>query len=174
MSANAFDLILIGLTLVLGLKGTLTGFRRELFGFVGLIGGVFIASRAADPLARLVEANLFRLSNPAAMRLILFVAVLTLVWGGISMLGRAVESRSYGAAPSPLSRAGGFLLAAGKYFLIFSIILAALYQTPMIRKKLQSRVEGSLLFPLLRPLGKTLIHLPAPALGKPRKPAGRS
>jgi membrane protein required for colicin V production len=159
MALNPIDLIVGSLILVLGLKGVLNGFRRELFGFVGLIGGVFVASRSADPLASLVEAQLFRLSNPAALRLIAFILVLILVWGGVSMIGRLMEGRNPGASPSPLGRFGGFLLATAKYFLVFAMILSALYQTPLIRNSLKKHVKSSLLFPYLTPAGRTVIHL---------------
>jgi membrane protein required for colicin V production len=159
MALNPIDLIVGSLILVLGLKGILNGFRRELIGFVGLIGGVFLASRAADPLAGLVERQLFQLSNPAALRLIAFVLVLLLVWGGISLLGRIIEERSTSRPPSPLSRFSGFLIGTAKYFLVFSMILSALYRTPLIRNNLQKHVKSSLLFPYLLPAGRTMLHL---------------
>jgi len=164
MMPNPIDLTIGILVIVLGLKGALSGFRRELFGFLGLIGGVFIASRSADPLARLVEEHLFRLANPAFLRLIAFILVLGLIWGGISMLNRLMDSRFRENTPSPLSRLGGFLVAAVKYFLVFAMILAALYQTPRIRNSLHRSAKSSLLFPWLIPTGKTLINLP-PSVG---------
>jgi membrane protein required for colicin V production len=165
MAINPIDLIVGSLILVLGLKGVFNGFRRELFGFVGLIGGVFIASRAADPLASLVERQLFQLSNPAALRLIAFILILLLIWGGVSYLGRFFEERSVSGIPSPLSRFAGFLVATTKYFLVFAMILTALYQTPLVRNSLQKHVKSSLLFPYLAPAGRVLIHLSP--LGKP-------
>jgi len=173
MSINPIDLILGALILVLGLKGALTGFRRELFGFIGLIGGVFIASRAAEPLAELTEQHLFRLANPAALRLIAFVLILTLIWGSVSMLGRFVESRGGENPPSPLSRIAGFLTATVKYFLVFAMILTALYQTPLIRNSLHRHVKTSLLFPWLSPAGRMMIHL-SPLGKKPAKPRTKS
>jgi len=161
MALNPFDLVLGLLILLLGFKGALTGFRRELFGFVGLIGGVFIASRAADPLAGLVERHLFTLNNPAALRLIAFVMILTLFWGGVSLLGRAVEARTGEEIPSPLSRVGGFLLAAAKYFLVFAMILTAFAQTPLIKRSVERHAQSSLLYPLLLPAGKMLITPPS-------------
>jgi len=158
MNLPPIDLILGLLILLLGLKGALTGFRREIFGFVGLIGGVFVASRSAAPLAALVEEHLFRMGNPAALRMIAFVLVLTLVWGGVSFLGRIAEKRGAERVPTLPERFGGFLLAAGKYFLVFAMILTALHQAPAIRGKLQRQLKGSQLFLLMQPAGRFLLN----------------
>ena len=43
-SFSYFDLV-VGLLIVLvGLKGIVNGFIREVFGLIGIVGGVFIAS----------------------------------------------------------------------------------------------------------------------------------
>jgi membrane protein required for colicin V production len=159
MSVNLFDLIATLLILLLALKGALNGLQRELFAFAGLIGGVFLASRGAAPLARWVEAHLVHLPNPALTRLIAFVLILSLVWGGLSWLGRWVHLRFPGGAHGTLARVGGFVIAGVKYFLIFAMILAALYRTPSLRHKLQPLTRGSLLAPILLESGRSLIHL---------------
>jgi len=159
MALNSIDLIVGALVLVLGVKGILNGFLRELFGFLGLVGGVFLASRGADPLAALVEAKLFHLSNPAFLRLIAFVLILALVWGGFSWLGNRIQHRRAQQVLGTADRIGGFLVAALKYFLIFAMILSALYRTPAIHNRLRHHVQGSLLFPVLMQAGSTLIHL---------------
>jgi membrane protein required for colicin V production len=173
MVLNPIDLVVIPLTLVLGLKGALNGLRKELFGFVGLIGGVFVASRAADPLARLVEKHLFHLGNPAILRLLAFILVLLLIWGGATLLERALTRGNPEAAPSPLSRFAGFLIATAKYFLVFAMILSALYRTPPIRHSLQRHAKSSLLFPSLLAAGSALIHLAPQGHPIPAAPHGK-
>ena len=159
MALNSIDLIVGVLVLVLGIKGILNGFLRELFGFLGLVGGVFLASRSADPLAALVEAKLFHLSSPAFLRLIVFILILALVWGLLSWLGNRIQNRRRPQALGAADRAGGFLLAALKYFLIFAMILSALDRTPAIHNKLRPHIRDSRLFPLLIQAGSTIIHL---------------
>ena len=159
MAPNSIDLIVGALILALGIKGILNGFLRELFGFLGLVGGVFLASRSAEPLAALLETKLFHLSNPAFGRLIAFILILALVWGFFSWLGNRIQNRRRLQTLGTADRTGGFLLAALKYFLIFAIILSALYRTPAIHNKLRPRVQDSRLFPLLIKAGGTIIHL---------------
>jgi membrane protein required for colicin V production len=174
MVLNPIDLVVVPLTLVLGLKGAFNGLRKELFGFVGLVGGVFVASRAAEPLARWVEGHLFHLGNPAILRLLAFVLVLILLWSGATLLERLLAQRDAPERfPSPLSRFLGFLIATAKYFLVFAMILSALYRTPPIRHSLQRHTQGSLLFPALISAGSALIHLAPVGHPTPPTPHGK-
>ena len=156
---NTIDLIIGSLILVLGLKGLFNGFRKETFGFVGLIGGVFIASRAAKPLASIAESRVLHLSNPAVWELISFVIVLLLTWGVVALIGNAVENRIRTFSLSITNRLLGFVIAALKYFLVLSMILAALYRTPLIRDTFGKSADKSLLFPYLDRAGSLLINL---------------
>ena len=163
-TVNSLDLFIIALVLILALKGVFNGFLRELINLIAIVGGVVVASRAAVPLAHWTEATLFHLKNPAVMELLAFLLVLLLVWGGITLLGRWVEARD-SEVPSPLNRTFGYLLAALKYFLIFSIIVSALFRTTLIREKFASQSRSSLLYPVLAKTGAILIKLPAPVQG---------
>ncbi|EPD5732334.1 CvpA family protein, partial [Campylobacter jejuni] len=46
-----FDAFILGFTLLLGLKGIINGLIKEIFGLLGIIGGVFIASKYATQAA---------------------------------------------------------------------------------------------------------------------------
>ena len=50
-----FDLVVVALVLVLGIKGLLNGFIKEIFGIIGLIGGVIVASRYADEVGEFIS-----------------------------------------------------------------------------------------------------------------------
>jgi len=162
MALNSIDLIVGILVLLLGIKGVLGGFLRELFSFAGLVGGVFLASRSAEPLAALIETKLFHLANPAFGRLIAFILILALIWGTFSWLGARIQERRAKHPLGTVERIGGFLVAALKYFLIFAMILSALYRTPAIHGKLRRHVRGSRLFPILVQSGNALLRLAPP------------
>ena len=44
MDLNYFDMAVGSIVLLLGLKGLLNGFSKELFGLIGIVGGLFVAS----------------------------------------------------------------------------------------------------------------------------------
>ncbi len=161
MSVNLFDLIVTLLILFLALKGLINGFIREIFAFGGLIGGVLISSRAAAPLADWTQSHILHLPNPAFTRLLLFILILSFIWGLLSWLGYWISQRLDNSF-SLLSRIAGFALAGLKYFLIIAIIISVLYRTPAIRHKLQPFTKGSHLAVLLVKSGRILINLAPP------------
>ena len=160
---NYMDLIIVSLIFVLALKGIFSGFTRELISLIAIVGAVVVASRVAVPLAHWTQSHLFRLKNPAMTELLAFLLILLSVWGFVTLLGRLVERRE-AAGPTALSRALGFLLAGIKYFLIFAIIVSALFRTTLVREKLATQRRSSSLYPVLAKTGALLINLPAPIL----------
>jgi len=156
---NAIDITIVVLVILMSIKGMMNGFLREFFGFVGLIGGVFVASRTAEMIAKQIDAHLFHLQNFAALKLIAFLAVLALVWGVSVFFGNIVVSAGKEGAHSTLDRLFGFLLAGTKYFLIFALIVSALFRSPLIKENAAKSIKQSRLYPLMDKVGSTLINL---------------
>jgi membrane protein required for colicin V production len=161
---SQIDIVVVVLIAVMALKGYLNGALREFFSFSGVIGGVYAASHSASYIARMltpyIKESLSGGVNPAVVKLIAFVSVLALVWGGISMIGRALERGEQGRLPSHLSRFGGYLLGAVKYFLIVSLIVTAIVQTPSVRKKSLGRaIVQSRLYPYFHSAGVVLMNI---------------
>ena len=159
------DIGILLLILLLAWKGYFNGLMRELVGFVGLIGGIFVASRAADPLAK-VLAGILHMGNPALLKLLAFLLVLGIIWGGSAFVGTIFASLR--AHPHALtSKISGMLVAGVKYFLIFSLISASLTGSALIRDNFAHTLNQSRLLPTLNRMGSLLINLPFPMAGKP-------
>jgi membrane protein required for colicin V production len=151
------DIVLILLIVVLSFKGYFNGAIRELVGFIGLIGGVFVASRAADPVAHMIH-NSIHMGNMALLKLLGFLIVLVIIWGGSAFV--ATIFTSLRSAPhSTLSKLLGMGLAGLKYFLIFALISASLLGTNLIRDNFGQGIRSSRLLPILNQTGSTLINL---------------
>jgi len=162
------DSIIILLVLFLSVKGFFNGFAREFIGFFGLIGGIFVASRAAPLLGKTVE-GLFHIDSFALAKLIAFLVVLAIIWGGSSFVGRTFHALRRPPA-STLSQAGGMGIAALKYFLIFSLIAASLLGSDLVRDNAGKYLKQSRLLPQLKHIGAILINqepLPFRHLSKP-------
>ena len=80
MEFNYFDLVVTVIILLLGLKGILNGFFKEVFGLVGIIGGIFIASRLGDDIGQYLSDLIFKFENSAAISFTGFIATLGLFW----------------------------------------------------------------------------------------------
>jgi len=156
---NAIDITIIVLVLLMSIKGLMNGFLRELFGFIGLIGGVFVASRASNFVAKLIDTNLFHLENFAALKLIAFLAVLAAVWGITAFLGNIIVGISRDKPHSAPDKALGFVVAGVKYFLIFALILSALFRSPLVKENMTKSIKQSQLYPSMDTLGSVLINL---------------
>ena len=156
---NAIDITIIILVWLMAIKGLMNGFLREIFGFVGLIGGVFVASRGATRVAHYIDTNLFHLENFAALKLIGFLVLLALVWGVSVFVGNLIVGVSKEGSHHTLDRFLGFIVAGIKYFLIFSLIVSALFRSPLIKENMTKTIKQSRLYPTLDSIGSTLINL---------------
>ena len=62
-----FDLVIITITLLLGLKGLFRGIIKEIFGIIGIIGAIFVASRISTQTGELI-APVLVLENQATIK----------------------------------------------------------------------------------------------------------
>jgi len=79
-NVSIFDIISLSLILILGIKGVINGFIKEVAGLVGIIGGVFVASRFAQEAGTFIDTNIYHIQNSASLYLIGFVCVLVIFW----------------------------------------------------------------------------------------------
>ncbi len=159
MDINYFDLIVGSIVLLLGLKGILNGFFKELFGLIGIVGGVFIASRFAEEVGKYLSDTLFHFSNDAAINFTGFLVVLALFWLSMVIIGIAFKKLSSISGLGPVDRIFGFILGASKFFLIISIVTYAAYNVQTIRKNLKKPMQNSILFPLMVETGSFIMKI---------------
>ncbi len=152
---NTFDLIVIGATLFIGLKGLYNGFVREFFGLIGLMGGLWVAVRYAQVTGEWLGKWL-GLDSSSVMALIGFAILLFLIWGIGALAGTLFSSDR---TPPLLDRIGGMAIASLKSFLILSVIVYALYSIDLVRQTAKPHLAESLLFPWMDRAGSLLFPL---------------
>jgi len=155
---NYFDIIILGLVTLLGLKGLFRGFIKEFFALVGLVGGVFVASRFASVTGELI-ATLIPIENNNTMLLLGFVASLILFWIVAFIIGNIISKVFSLSGLGIFDRFLGFVFGAGKIFLLLSIIIYALSQVELINNKLEKMTKESIAYPLLKQSGAFIIKL---------------
>jgi len=165
MDFNYFDVTIAAIILILGIKGFMQGFIKEAFGLVGLVAGVYFASRLAPEAASFIDTNFFHLENDSLLTLIGFLAILILIWLGATILGSIFSKLTNQSGLGFLNRLFGFIAGGGKYFLIFALIVTALSNVTLIKDNLEKYVKDSILFPYLKETGAYLINLDTSALG---------
>jgi membrane protein required for colicin V production len=159
LNYNYFDIVIAAIVIILGIKGMINGFVKELFGLIGLVGGVYIASRSADTAAAFIDKNFYHLDNYAALQLIGFVAILAIVWMVALAIGSLFSSLTQASGLGPINRLFGFIVGGGKYFLIFALIVTALSNVTLVKDNLEKYVNDSILYPYLKQAGSYLINL---------------
>ncbi len=159
LNFNYFDVTIASIVVILGIKGMMNGFVKELFGLLGLVGGVYIASRSANTAAAFIDKNFYHTDNATLLQLIGFVAILAIVWIAAVALGSLFSSLTQASGLGFINRLFGFILGGGKYFLIFALIVTALSNVTLVKDNLEKYVNNSLLYPYLREAGSFLINI---------------
>lgn len=155
---NLFDLIVLSLIVILGLKGLFRGLTKELFGLIGIVGGVFIASRLAKNVGEIAN-SIIPVDNESTILLIGFIITLILFWIIAYVLGVVLEKVFSASGLGVFDRLLGFVFGAGKIFLLFAIIAYALSNVKMINDNLQPKLKDSMIFPMLVETGSYIIKL---------------
>lgn len=158
-----FDLVIITITLLLGLKGLFRGIIKEIFGIIGIIGAIFVASRISTQTGELI-APVLVLENQATIKLIGFVIALVIVWLIAYSAGVVVSKIFSASGLGIIDRFFGFLFGMAKIFLIFSVIAYALYQVNSFKKVIDEQFKSSILMPYLLDVGSVIIKLDTTAL----------
>jgi len=162
---NYFDVTISAIVLILGIKGFMNGFIKEIFGLAGLVAGVYFGSRFADTAATFINDNFLQMQNPTLLKLLGFLAVLIIVWLGATLLGSILSKLSSVSGLSFINRLFGFIAGGGKYFIIFALIVTALSNVTLVKENLGKYVKNSVLYPYLVEVGSKIIHLDPAALG---------
>lgn len=155
---NIFDLIVVALITILGLKGLFRGFTKEFFGLVGIVGGVFIASRLSKDTGEIVN-SIIPMQNDNTILLAGFVVALVVFWIIAYIVGSGLSKAFQMSGLGIFDRILGFVFGAGKIFLLFSIISYAVSQVKMINDNLAPKLETSIVFPILQETGSYIIQL---------------
>ena len=165
MDFNYFDVTISAIILILGIKGFMQGFIKEIFGLLGLVGGVYFASRLSDKAATFIETNFLQLENASLLKLIGFLAILIIIWGAATVVGSIISKLTSASGLGFLNRLFGFVAGGGKYFLIFALIVTALSNVTLVKDNLEKYVNDSILYPYLKEAGSYLINLDPSDIG---------
>ena len=154
-----FDLGATAIILMLGLKGIINGFFKELFGLVGIIGGIFIASRFGSIIGDYLNNIIFKFENQSAINFTGFLVTLAFFWVLMILLGYAFKKLSNLSGLGVYDRILGFIFGASKFFLIAAVIAHAMYNIAALRPSIDSFMSNSKLFPIFVSAGSVIMKL---------------
>lgn len=160
MTLNYFDLIVSIIILLLGLKGIINGFFKELFGLIGIIGGIFVASRFGNEVGQYLSDAIFKFENSSAIGFAGFLATLAAFWLLMIAVGFLFKKLTSMSGLGAFDKILGFVFGIGKFFLIAAVIAHALYNMKTIKSMLDNTsLKDSVLFPILVETGSVIMKL---------------
>ena len=154
-----FDIITLSLILLLGLKGVINGFVKETFGLLGVVGGIFIASRYANEMGGFIDANVFAFENTASIFLVGFLVLLFSFWIACLIAGQILAKLLSLSALTSIDKLAGFFVGSAKIFLVFSIFLAAISNIEFVQTKVNTYMEKSYRYPIFMEVGEKIVAL---------------
>ncbi len=157
MDFQIIDIVLIAITLFLAIKGLVNGFSKELFNFLGLIGGIAVAARINDIVGDLiVKQGILPESMVQYQTVIGFVAVFVIIWiifNIISSIFASFSSDEIGI----ISRFFGYLIGVVRYASILALIIFGFNNSTFLKEKLANYTQNSKLFEPMFKVGKTIL-----------------
>jgi len=159
MEFNYFDLIVTIIILFLGLKGIINGLFKEVFGLIGIVGGIFIASRLGDSVGQFLSDLIFNFSNSSAIGFTGFITTLALFWLLMIIIGYIFKKLSILSGLGPIDKILGFIFGASKFFFIAAVIAHAMYNIKTIKNSIDPLLNNSILFPILVETGGFIMKL---------------
>lgn len=159
MDFNYFDLVVGIIVLLLGLKGIVNGFFKEVFGLIGIIGGIFVASRVGDDVGQMLSDALFSFDSSAAISFTGFLFSLAIFWIAMIGAGLVFKKLSKASGLGPVDKIFGFIVGSGKFFLIGAVIAYAIYNIQAIRVNIEPSMQNSFMFPAMVATGSFIMKL---------------
>lgn len=160
-----FDLIVCAVVIVLGFKGIISGFIKEIFGLFGLIGGVIIASRNAQIVGTIISDHVYVL-NDSGKFFFGFLLSLFVFWALCLVIGNMVSKMVKLSGLGVLDKLLGFMFGGLKIFFVLAILFAITSRIEVLNDKVKPYFENSVVYPILLESGNFIIKFDKGSLAR--------
>lgn len=163
---NWFDVGCLVLVVLFGLRGITNGIVKEIFGILGLIGGLFAAMRYKTMAGEWIAAKIPALQNANGVLsgdttqvLIGFIAVLFGVWISCLIIGEIISKFFKWSGLGFVDKIGGFVFSVSKIFLIFAVIVTLASGPMSMNEQTKKYFESSETAPIFLKIGNWILNL---------------
>lgn len=160
-SGLILDFAIIGITLILGFGGIISGLIKEGFGLAGILVGVYVSTSQSEKVGAMINQYIYKTDNEMLLNLLGFVVALIIIWGIFIILGRVLSKLASLSGLGIFDKIMGFIFCAGKIFIVFSIIASCVNAVPFLNKKVQNYFSNSQVFPILIATGGYIANIQA-------------
>ncbi len=156
---NYIDLALLVVVVAFGIRGFYHGFVSEVAGILGIVLGVYLASRYSVAVGHLFSQHLYDLKNETMMNLVGFLLVLASIWVFFLAFGVLIGKVLVFSGLGIIDKALGFIFSCLKTFLVLSFILYALSKMEVM-KDANAYLQGkSAFFSTMKSIASKIMHL---------------
>lgn len=159
MSLNMLDIVIIAIVFLLGTKGILNGLIKEGLNFIGLIGGIYLASRFNLGIGEFIGSNFFGMTNKAGFELVGFISIFAIFWFSVLLLTPIAIGFSKEKITQKVDRYAAYGVAIVRYFIILGTIMVVINNSQVLRDKFSSYSKDSFFFPILSEVGSVLLDI---------------
>ena len=163
---NWFDVGCLVLVALFGLRGITNGIIKEIFGILGLIGGLFAAMRYKTMAGEWIAAKIPALQNTNSVLsgdttqvIIGFIAVLFGVWIVCLVIGEIISKFFKWSGLGFVDKIGGFVFSVSKIFLIFAVIVTLASGPISKNEQTKKYFESSKTAPIFLKIGNWILDL---------------
>ena len=128
------DITILGIVLLVSFKGFYDGFVQEVSTLIGIVVGIFFASRLSGEMAVLFNQYIYNLNSPSVSLILGFIIVLAVFWVGFMLIGMAVSRFVKLTGLGILDRILGYVFSCVKVFCVFAFIIYGLNQIKFIQE----------------------------------------
>lgn len=128
------DIVILALVLILGARGFLSGLVHEVTTLIGIIAGIFFASRLSGEMAVFFNQHIYNINSSSASLALGFIIVLSFFWIGFMILGIAFSKLIRFTSLSLLDRLLGFVFSCVKSFCILACIIYGISEIKFVKE----------------------------------------
>ena len=155
--ANYFDIVVCFIILILALKGIFSGFIREIFSAIGIVGGIWVASRYGQGIARWL-GEIFNINSETLLNLFGFMIILASIWILALVIAEIVLKFVKFAKLGIADRILGVFISGIKAFLILSVIIFTFSKINFISTFTMKLEKSSFIYNFALKIGDSIIE----------------
>lgn len=151
------DFIFLGVIIITTITGFLKGFAKEFCGFLGMVCGIFFASRFAYDAGEWFSSNVIDFSSDSTHTLIGFIAIFLMIVVVFFIIGKILDKITSSALPNYLNKLLGAFFGGLKSFLILAFIFHLAFRLDFMQSVQAHWANNSKLYSTMENIASSII-----------------
>lgn len=153
------DIGILVLLVLLSIKGIWQGVIRGLASLLGIVLGIFFASRFYNEVGEWFSQTIYDLNAPELNALVGFLIIIIAIWSLCLLIGECLFRLLKFTPLAVLDGGLGLIFGFMKAFLLLSIIVFGISQIGWLKHFSQNLESNSTLFPVMKKLAIEIMNL---------------